>query len=132
MRQLEINQEIKHYTEQIFFGLSLRQFLFSAIACIIAVIIYLTTIDYLGMELTSWCCILGAVPFAALGFITFQSMNAEDIVISLWRSFLLSNRNLIDKPTNLYYECSKPLINKEIREALRKDVKKSIKDTTIK
>lgn len=101
-------------------------------ACVIAVIIYLTTIDHLGMELTSWCCILGAVPFATLGFITFQSMNAEDIFISLWLSFLLSSRNLIDKPTNLYYERSKPLISKEIKEALRKDVKKSIKDTTIK
>ena len=131
MQQLEINQEIKHYTEQIFFGLPLRQFIFSAIACIIAVIIYLFTINQLGLELTSWCCILGAVPFAALGFITFQSMNAEDIVISLWRSFLLSNRNLIDKPTNFYYEMAKSNIKKEKKEALRKNVKKSNKNSTI-
>lgn len=127
MRQLEINQEIKHYTENIFFGLSLRQFIFSAIACVMAVIIYLTFSKSLGLEITSWLCILGAIPFAALGFITFQSMDAEDIILSIWHSFLFDTQKLYDKPFNLYYECAKSNIEKEKKEALRKDVKKSIK-----
>ena len=127
MRQLEINQEIKHYTENIFFGLSLRQFIFSAIACIIAAIIYLIFSKSLGLEITSWLCILSAIPFAALGFITFQSMNAEDIFLSVWHSFLFDTQKLYDKPFNLFYEYAKPQIEKEKKEALRKDVKKSIK-----
>ena len=127
MRQLEINQEIKNYTENIFFGLSLRQFIFSAIACIIAVIIYLTFSKSLGLEITSWLCILSAVPFAALGFITFQSMNAEDIFLSIWHSFLFDTQKLYDKPFNLFYECAKTKIEKEKKEALKKDVKKSVK-----
>ena len=127
MRQLEINQEIKHYTENIFFGLSLRQFIFSTIACVMAVIIYLTFSKSLGLEITSWLCILSAIPFAALGYITFQSMNAEDIFLSIWHSFLFGKQKLYDKPFNLYYECAKSRIKKEKKEALKKHVKKSIK-----
>ena len=35
--EVKINKEIRDYTEAIFFGLSLRQFIFSALACGIAV-----------------------------------------------------------------------------------------------
>lgn len=121
---MKINKEIKDYTESIFFGLSMRQCIFAFLACIVAVGIYLLTIDKLGMEITSWLCILGAFPFAALGFITFQSMNAEEIFISALRSFLLTNTNLINKPFNLYYEASKKIIERDKKEALIKDAKK--------
>ena len=40
--EVKINKEIRDYTEAIFFGLSLRQFIFSGLACGIAV--------YLGMD----------------------------------------------------------------------------------
>ena len=47
-RQLEvkINREIREYTESIFFGLSMRQFIFSALACIIAVLLYFVLKPY--------------------------------------------------------------------------------------
>ena len=91
------------------------------------VIIYLSCVDVLGMETTSWLCMLGAAPFASLGFITFQKMNAEQILITAWHSFLLSNRNLIDKPFNLYYEMFKDVFDKQIKEALGKNDKKLFK-----
>ena len=122
--EIKINKEVRDYTESIFLGLSLRQCIFSVLACIIGVIIYLAAIDSLGTEITSWLCILGALPFALLGFITYQSMNAEDILVTAWRSFLLSRTNLISKPFNLYYEISKPIIEKHKKEALKKDDKK--------
>ena len=31
--EVKINREIRNYTESMFFGLSMRQFLFSALAC---------------------------------------------------------------------------------------------------
>ena len=55
---------------------------------------------------------LGAAPFASLGFITYQSMNAEQIVMTAWHSFLLSKRSLIDKPFNLYHEMFKDVFEK--------------------
>ena len=95
--EVKINKEIREYTESLFFGLNMRQCLFSALACIVAVLIYFLFIDKLGMEMTSWLCMLGAAPFAALGFIKYQGMNAEHIVITAWRSFLLSNTQLVDR-----------------------------------
>ncbi len=38
--EVKINREIRNYTEAMFFGLSLRQFIFSACACVVAVGIY--------------------------------------------------------------------------------------------
>ena len=130
--EVKINKEVRDYTESIFLGLSLRQFIFSILACIVAVGIYFTTIDVLGTEITSWLCVLGALPFASLGFITYQSMNAEEIIVTAWRSFLLSKTDLISKPFNLYYEMVKGIIEKDKKEALKKDDKKLSKNKTIK
>lgn len=87
--QLKINKEIRDFKESIFFGLSMRQFIFSAFACGIAVFLYFTFIDKLGMELTSWTCMIGALPFAAIGFVTIQGMTFERFLIELFRSILL-------------------------------------------
>lgn len=36
--EVKINREIRNYTESMFFGLSLRQFIFSVLACGVAVV----------------------------------------------------------------------------------------------
>ena len=43
--EVKINKEIRDYTEAIFFGLSLRQFIFSALACGIAVGLYFDAVE---------------------------------------------------------------------------------------
>ena len=64
--EVKINREIRNYTESMFFGLSLRQFIFSVLACGVAVGLYFLLRPYVGTETVSWVCILGAAPFAAL------------------------------------------------------------------
>lgn len=125
--EIKINKEVRSYTESIFFGLSPRQFIYSILACLVAVIIYFLTIDTLGMETTSWLCMLGAAPFASIGFITYQSMTMEKIVIEFFKSILLKKTELIDKPINLYYELAKPIIEKSKKEELKRNAKKFIK-----
>lgn len=125
--EIKINKEVRSYTENIFFGLSPRQFIYSILACLVAVIIYFLTIDTLGMETTSWLCMLGAAPFASIGFITYQSMTMEKIVLEFFKSLLLKRTELIDKPINLYYELAKPIIEKSKKEGLKRNAKKFIK-----
>ena len=72
--EVKINREIRNYTEAMFFGLSLRQFIFSVCACAVAVGLYFLLKSYVGTETVSWMCILGAAPFAALGFIKYNGM----------------------------------------------------------
>jgi len=40
--EVKINREIRNYTEAMFFGLSLRQFIFSVCACVVAVLQYVS------------------------------------------------------------------------------------------
>lgn len=47
------------------------------------------------MEITSWLCMISAAPFAALGFIKYQEMKAEQIVVCVIRSLLIKQYNLI-------------------------------------
>ena len=122
--EIKVNKEVRNYTENIFLGLSIRQCIFSNIACIVAILIYYLCIDSLGMEITSWLCMLGAAPFTSLGFITYQNMNVEQIIMTAWHSFLLSKTDLIYKPFNLYQELFKDVFEKQKKEALGKNDKK--------
>ena len=75
--EVKINREIRNYTESMFFGLSLRQFVFSVLACGVAVVVYFTLRPIIGLETVSWVCILAAVPFAAIGFIKYNGMFSD-------------------------------------------------------
>ena len=121
--EIKINKEIRDYTESIFFGLSLRQSIFSIIACGIACGIFFLLNDMLGTEITSWLCMLGAAPFAAFGFIRFQGMYTFVIVNTIFYWLLLSSRDLINKPFNLYNEVFEPMIKQSRKESIVHDKK---------
>lgn len=111
--EVKINREIRNYTESIFFGLSLRQFFFSILACGVAVILYFILKEHLGIETLSWICILGASPFAAIGFISYNGMPAEKLILAWIKSEILTPSKLSFKPTNFYYEMFKEKLKKE-------------------
>ena len=111
--EVKINKEIRDYTESVYFGLSLRQFIFSILACGMAVILYFLLRPYFGIETLSWVCILGAAPFAAIGFVKYNGMNAEEFVLAYIRSEFLTPKELTFKPTNFYYELLKDRIGDE-------------------
>ena len=75
--EVKINKEIRNYTESMFFGLSMRQFLFSVLACGVAVGLFFLLRGKFGTETVSWMCVLGASPFAVMGFVKYNGMTAE-------------------------------------------------------
>lgn len=112
--EVKINKEIRNYTESMFFGLSLRQFIFSVLACGVAAGLYFLLRPCFGTETLSWMCILGAAPFAAVGFIKYNGMTAEQFVWAWIKSEFLMPKKILFVPKNLYYEAMKP--NIEARE----------------
>ena len=108
--EVKINKEIRNYTESMSFGLSLRQFIFSVLACGVAVGLYFLLRPRFGTETLSWVCILGAFPFAAMGFIKYNGMTAEQFVWAWIKSEFLMPKKLMFLPDNLYYETMKPTI----------------------
>ena len=101
--EVRINREIREYTESMFFGLTLRQFIFSVLACAIAVLIYFTFKPVLGLETVSWICIVAAAPFATIGFLKYNGMTAEKFIAAWIRSEILLPEHLCFGNTNLYY-----------------------------
>ena len=101
--EVKINREIRNYNESIFFGLSMRQCAFSVLAIIVAVGLYFLLNPFLETETLSWVCILGAFPFAALGFFTYHGMTAEQFLWAWLRSELIEPSFYHCETNNIYY-----------------------------
>ena len=117
--EVKINREIRQYTESVFFGLSLRQFVFSLLAVGVAIVLYFLIKPYAGMETVSWMCILGAAPFAAMGFITYHGMTAEQFLIAWLRSELIEPREIRFESNNYYYDAMRDLISAHEKEVYK-------------
>jgi len=105
--EVKINREIRNYTEAIFFGLSLRQFIFSALAVLAAGVSFFFLNNTLGVETASWVSILICAPFAALGFISYNGMPAEKFLLTWIKSEFILPRRLRFHEINLYYTAVK-------------------------
>lgn len=117
--EVKINREIRQYTESMFFGLSLRQFVFSILAVGVAIALYFLLKPYVGTETVSWMCILGAAPFAAMGFVTYHGMTAEQFLICWLRSEMIEPREIRFEPVNSYYEALKDTIAAHEKEVYK-------------
>ena len=109
--EVKINKEIRNYTESMFFGLSMRQFLFSVLACGVAVGLFFLLRGRFGTETLSWMCILGASPFAVMGFVRYNGMTAEQFVWAWIKSQFLMPKKILFVPENLYYEAVKQALD---------------------
>lgn len=105
--EVKINKEIREYTESVYFGLSLRQFVCSILACVIAIIVYFVFRPFLNLEILSWLCIFCALPFVIFGFVKYNGMNAEEFLTAYIKSEFLINKELKFLPVNYYYELLK-------------------------
>ena len=117
--EVKINREIRAYTESMFFGLSLRQFFFCL--CLRrgrgAVLVIR---PYFGMETVSWMCIVSVAPFAAMGFISYHGMTAEQFVWAWIKSEFLMPKRLIFQPVNIYHEALKGVIESREKEEMKR------------
>lgn len=117
--EVKINREIRNYTESMFFGLSMRQFVFSILAVGVAVGLYFILRPHFGMETVSWMVILAAAPFAMLGFVSYHGMTAEQFIRVWLRSELIEPRELHFEANNLYYEAMKDTIANHEKEGYK-------------
>jgi hypothetical protein len=97
--------------------LSLRQFLFSLLAVLVAVGLYFGLRNVVGSGEIGWICVLAAFPFALCGFFTYNGMTFERFLLAVIRSALYP-RKLVFRAENLY---AKSLEHSTIKEALKLD-----------
>ena len=60
--EVKINREIRNYTESMFFGLSMRQFIFSILAVAVAVGLYFLLKPYVGRKPYRGCVFSALLP----------------------------------------------------------------------
>ena len=101
--EVKLLKEIRNYSESIFFGLSLRQFLFAALAVGSSVAVYFIFHNVMSTEAVGWLCILAALPGAFLGFYKYQGLNAEQFLRTVLR-YIKAPTKLPRVNSNLYYE----------------------------
>ena len=99
--EIKINREIRNQSESVFFGLSLRQLIFSILAIGIAIAVYFLLGNTFSLETRSWLCILCAGPFGAMGFISYNGMTADKLLICILKS-LLTTKALPFQAENAY------------------------------
>ena len=116
--EVRINKEIRDYQESIFFGLTLRQFVFAALAVGVAVLAYFIFRNVVGVSEIGWMCILAALPFAMCGFFKYNGMSAERFVLALIRAEYFTPKKLMFKANNIY---TGMLSDSSIKEDLKHD-----------
>ena len=99
--EIKVNREIRDHSESLLLGLSLRQLVFSALAVILAIGAYFLLRETFTLETLSWLCILCAAPFAALGFVKFNGMNATQLIAVIGK-YLITPKLLLYKAENQY------------------------------
>ena len=101
--EVKIPKEVRQHKETIFFGLSVRQFICSALAVVIAAGVYLLLKPVIGSEGASWVSILAAAPAAIAGFFSYNGLTFEQFLwVFLKSQFLLAgNRPFISD--NFHY-----------------------------
>ena len=100
--QIPINKEIRHYQEEIFLGLNLRQMICSGAAIAVAVAVYLGLTPLLGHETAGWVCIVAAAPIAAAGFFTYDCLTFEKFLFVVIDSTVIRNDWRLWKTENKY------------------------------
>lgn len=104
--EIKMNKEIRDYAETMFFGLSLRQFLFSAAGCLISIGIFFLLRNRMGTEAVTWACILGVFPCGLLGFAKYNGMSAERFLWVVIKSQVIYPRRMVFRSSNLMQELS--------------------------
>ena len=116
--EININKDIREYTEGVFFGLNMRQLICSGLAVASAVGIYFGTREKLSNDAITYLCIAAAFPFAAIGFIKYTGMPMEKIFVAWLKDNFICPRRLNVKANNIYKEALKDYFARKEKEAL--------------
>ena len=114
--EVKINREIRNFTESLFFGLDLRQCVCAVLAMAAGIGLYFAMRPGLGAEAVSWACVLGASPFAVLGFFRYNGMTAERFLVAWMRSLVIGRRPLVFRPVNRWVLLTEPITERYRKE----------------
>jgi len=114
--EIKICKDVREYRESVFFGLTLRQFICSIGAVLIAVGLYFGLKSIIGKEIASWACIVGAAPVAIAGFFKYNGLTVERFIGAWVNSEVRRRGQRLWKGENYYLEIWRYLNVKNIKK----------------
>ena len=96
MIEIRIPKEIKTYREKLFFGLTLRQCICTALALVICVPLYIFGNRFLSQEAVSWAVMVIAVPLMMTGFFRYNDMTFEQFAGEIFRFGLAPQKRIYE------------------------------------
>ena len=92
--EIEINKEIRNYSESIFFGLNMRQCIFSGLAVGFSILLYFILSPFMPAAAWSLICIFVSSPIAAIGFVKYNGLPAEQFIV-LFLRYLFAPKHIV-------------------------------------
>lgn len=118
---LPINKEIKNYKQKVFFGLTVRRFIFLVIALAVGVITYFSIRNVVPFDIQTWIIGAAVIPVALLGFLEPYGMPLEKFLKILIRNKFLISKHLVFKSDTLYMEIEKEYLKIEKEKSKKQD-----------
>lgn len=114
---VENRKEIRHIKGVVYFGLSARQFIFSALALIVGIIVGVNSY-FAGVNdrLLGLIVMIAAAPFVFFGFFTWHGMLPEQLLPVFLRSWRLKRTRLYYRPANKYKYITKQALKYKRRD----------------
>ena len=101
---LPVNKEIKNYKQKVFFGLTVRRFIFLVLALMVGVITYFSIRNFVPFDVQTWIIGGAVIPVALLGFLEPYGMPLEKFLKIIIRNKFLVSKHLVFKSQTLYME----------------------------
>lgn len=99
--QISVPKEIKEYKQVVAFGLTLKQLLWCGAGVLTGAGVFFLIKDKVALDIVAIVCMLSAIPFALMGFINYNGMDAWELFVQ-WFKVTFLMRPLKYESTNYY------------------------------
>lgn len=114
--EVKINKEIRDYSSSFVIGLSGRQFGFTVAGALASVGAYFLLRNSIPTEPLQWICIAIVAPLAAMGFVKYNGMPLEKIVLAMLKTYITTPAQLRFHSKNAFYQSDKEKIEFMLKE----------------
>ena len=117
--EIQLNKDLSKVQENVFMGLNPRQTIWTGIGIGISIgIFWLCHSHGISTDICSYLCMAAVLPAAAMGFVSYQGLPFERLVILWIRNFFFMPRNLPYRLENPGYEQDRErIVQAEEKEA---------------
>lgn len=99
--EIKINKDIMSYDEKLLLGLTLKELFLVGGGALISLLIYVLTVDTLGVSLAGWLSVINELAFVLMALLRVNGRPLYSFSFS-FIEYLLNRRRLYNRNTNIF------------------------------